>query len=205
MRRKGFTLIELLVVIAIIAILAAILFPVFARAREKARQASCVSNVKQITLGILQYVQDYDEDLPPMRHGWDWIVEAGYIKNRQIFRCPSETPLVNAGGILLYKNCYGVNFCDYARKENDCLQLTYAGIKYPAEKWWLMDAERSAAAQCWQQCDYQAPNYRGWCAWPHNDGLNASFYDGHAKWFNKSILVGSTHWWDPGESARSVQ
>jgi len=63
-RRIGFTLIELLVVIAIIAILAAILFPVFARAREKARQTNCLSNVKQIMLGVLQYAQDYDERMP---------------------------------------------------------------------------------------------------------------------------------------------
>ncbi len=64
MHRHGFTLIELLVVIAIIAILAAILFPVFARAREKARQASCQSNLKQLTLGLMQYIQDYDETIP---------------------------------------------------------------------------------------------------------------------------------------------
>lgn len=63
-RNKGFTLIELLVVIAIIAILAAILFPVFARAREKARQTACLSNLKQLGLGIMQYVQDYDEQFP---------------------------------------------------------------------------------------------------------------------------------------------
>jgi prepilin-type N-terminal cleavage/methylation domain-containing protein/prepilin-type processing-associated H-X9-DG protein len=67
---KGFTLIELLVVIAIIAILAAILFPVFARAREKARQTSCVSNLKQIALAELMYCQDYDDHLSP---GWAWI------------------------------------------------------------------------------------------------------------------------------------
>ncbi|MCD6351947.1 MAG: prepilin-type N-terminal cleavage/methylation domain-containing protein, partial [Armatimonadetes bacterium] len=68
--RRGFTLIELLVVIGIIAILAAILFPVFARAREKARQASCLSNLKQLALGFLMYIQDYDERLP--RYCW-WL------------------------------------------------------------------------------------------------------------------------------------
>ena len=70
MRRKGFTLIELLVVIAIIAILAAILFPVFAKAREKARQASCLSNVKQMSLGVGMYVQDWDDTYPPAVTGW---------------------------------------------------------------------------------------------------------------------------------------
>jgi prepilin-type N-terminal cleavage/methylation domain-containing protein len=63
-KRHGFTLIELLVVIAIIAILAAILFPVFARAREKARQNTCLSNIKQITLGLIMYMADYDSRLP---------------------------------------------------------------------------------------------------------------------------------------------
>ncbi len=95
--RSGFTLIELLVVIAIIAILAAILFPVFAKAREKARQATCVSNVKQITLGILMYTQDYDEILCPpsvggtdniQSYGWSDLVQP-YIKNSQAMDCPS--------------------------------------------------------------------------------------------------------------------
>ena len=63
-RRSGFTLIELLVVIAIIAILAAILFPVFARARESARRTSCISNLKQLALGTMMYAQDYDETYP---------------------------------------------------------------------------------------------------------------------------------------------
>jgi prepilin-type N-terminal cleavage/methylation domain-containing protein len=67
--RRGFTLIELLVMIAIIAILAAILFPVFAQAREKARQASCLSNARQIANGIQMYVQDYDETMPALEHG----------------------------------------------------------------------------------------------------------------------------------------
>ena len=72
--RRAFTLIELLVVIAIIAILAAILFPVFAKAREKARQSSCLSNTKQLALGMLQYTQDYDERLI-------WYVNSTYDFN----------------------------------------------------------------------------------------------------------------------------
>ncbi|WP_218025618.1 DUF1559 domain-containing protein [Capsulimonas corticalis] len=92
MKRTGFTLIELLVVIAIIAILAAILFPVFAKAREKARQITCASNEKQIGLGILQYNQDYDEMFPMLHYNdgagqevrWFDAVSP-YIKNGQIY------------------------------------------------------------------------------------------------------------------------
>ena len=98
--RRGFTLIELLVVIAILAILAAILFPVFARAREKARQASCQSNLRQLGLATLMYAQDYDERLP----WWDYtqgeLNGSGfshcravypYVNNLQLFACPSGT------------------------------------------------------------------------------------------------------------------
>jgi len=114
MKRRGFTLIELLVVIAIIAILAAILFPVFAQARETARMASCLSNLKQIGLGTMMYVQDYDETYPNCK-AWgrmwtgDWLGSPGtvapninpdlmrylpdlinpYVKNNQIWFCPT--------------------------------------------------------------------------------------------------------------------
>ncbi len=99
LRWRGFTLIELLVVIAIIAILAAILFPVFARAREKARTASCQSNLKQIILGALMYANDYDETFLPMwtqswfqgqsgRIWWQGLVQP-YVKNVQMFACPT--------------------------------------------------------------------------------------------------------------------
>jgi prepilin-type N-terminal cleavage/methylation domain-containing protein/prepilin-type processing-associated H-X9-DG protein len=98
--RGGFTLIELLVVIAIIAILAAILFPVFARARENARRASCQSNMKQLGLGIMQYLQDYDEryfrgtaGALPTGAGWAGAIYP-YTKSVQLYKCPSDnTPL----------------------------------------------------------------------------------------------------------------
>ncbi len=116
--RKGFTLIELLVVIAIIAILAAILFPVFARARENARRASCQSNLKQIGLGIMQYTQDYDEKYPMRQYNntdagivnsWRRVTFP-YTKSSQLYACPSNTnntgfnsdsdePRMNAAGL----------------------------------------------------------------------------------------------------------
>src|SRR5579875_3653969 len=100
-QRRGFTLIELLVVIAIIAILAAILFPVFAQAREKARQASCLSNEKQLALGVLQYGQDADESYPSQpveganAANWDWqqtwVTQVQpYIKSYDVFTCPDD-------------------------------------------------------------------------------------------------------------------
>ena len=135
---KAFTLIELLVVIAIIAILAAILFPVFARARENARRASCQSNLKQIGIGILQYVQDYDERYPSTSMGytvtlptgnytatWDTTIQP-YVKSGQILQCSSDSksgrvthPLYGANSYRSYsaaKNVFG-NYDPFATNE----------------------------------------------------------------------------------------
>lgn len=122
--RSGFTLIELLVVIAIIAILAAILFPVFAQAREKARQASCLSNLKQLTMGWLMYAQDYDETFPQWKWDVNWANGSGnpnnnatslwcnaifpYVKNVQVYSCPSDARGITAqqafGGWFNFNN-----------------------------------------------------------------------------------------------------
>ncbi len=98
-KAAGFTLIELLVVIAIIAILAAILFPVFARARENARKASCQSNLKQLAIGVSMYLQDYDQCFPvwfreeyPNSPAHPTVAVSPYLKNTQILVCPSQTP-----------------------------------------------------------------------------------------------------------------
>ncbi len=107
--KRGFTLIELLVVIAIIAILAAILFPVFATAREKARQTSCASNEKQLGLAIIQYNQDYDECYPAMdinSQGWATPVYP-YVKATAVYQCPDDPSVPQAG----FAACsYSMNF-----------------------------------------------------------------------------------------------
>ncbi len=101
-KRTAFTLIELLVVIAIIAILAAILFPVFARARENARRASCMSNMKQIGLGVMQYTQDYDEHYPPNGHYFTSTGSAGQLNDL-------NTDTSQPSGIFLVTNNSGTS------------------------------------------------------------------------------------------------
>jgi prepilin-type N-terminal cleavage/methylation domain-containing protein/prepilin-type processing-associated H-X9-DG protein len=118
--KRGFTLIELLVVIAIIAILAAILFPVFAKVREKARQTSCLSNEKQLGLAFAQYVQDYDEKYPSAGlksgsvsgitndgQGWAGTIYS-YVKSTGLYKCPDESASVN-GNLVPVSYGYNVN------------------------------------------------------------------------------------------------
>jgi len=153
-RKTGFTLIELLVVIAIIAILAAILFPVFAQAREKARSASCQSNLKQIMTACLMYANDYDERLPfyrtPCWGLWTyhphWFASINaYIKNTQLYSCPST---VNCGYChwscwpenQAYRPSGGIGYGYNEYLLNDCCRMSkIASLKYPAEMVVLAD------------------------------------------------------------------
>jgi prepilin-type N-terminal cleavage/methylation domain-containing protein/prepilin-type processing-associated H-X9-DG protein len=194
--RRGFTLIELLVVIAIIAILAAILFPVFAKAREKARQTSCLSNMKQLILGVMQYAQDYDERIP--QHGtrcnaagvggdgtgnpdnrcqWDKIEP--YVKNTQCRYCPSGPGLR-----------YGWNI-DGAITPGASL----AAFTLPSQTVLMGDTAYTGPFFRWGtpgRCPTgQSITNLGCIADRHNEGANFALMDGHAKWYSYQSMVGS--------------
>jgi len=202
--RKGFTLIELLVVIAIIAILAAILFPVFARAREKARQTSCLSNVKQILLASLMYAQDYDEMMPvghigpdpqndPRATIWFNIIQP-YAKNTQLYTCPSFK-MTLAGANTPFPG-YGINACMECPWLDYCWtpSVSLGQIQRPAEILFIADAANWQA--CWAtvgwanackgQCD---PTVRLPGNTRHNEGSNIGFCDGHAKWLSTGTVT----------------
>jgi prepilin-type N-terminal cleavage/methylation domain-containing protein/prepilin-type processing-associated H-X9-DG protein len=172
MKKKGFTLIELLVVIAIIAILAAILFPVFARARENARRASCQSNQKQIALGFKQYIQDYDELYPRTGSSPVWNVALDpYLKSTQIFVCPSDS-VANAGSFS-----YGYNGNLNAQNESQMNNSAVIVLNY--------EITGNATAAVTATTAGVTAGTR------HLDGANYSFVDGHVKWLRPEKLSGT--------------
>jgi prepilin-type N-terminal cleavage/methylation domain-containing protein/prepilin-type processing-associated H-X9-DG protein len=197
--RRGFTLIELLVVIAIIAILAAILFPVFAKAREKARQSSCLSNVKQIILGTLQYMQDYDERAPGAYTAFNTGYSAQaviqpYLKSVQIFRCPSfDWAFANGSwGLPLppelvgQRGSYGYNYTGSLGGSLPYAPLSLGDIQRPAEFLFWVEANQGYTTAFGTGAAYQTTYYAyndGTApVAPHNEGTNIGFMDGHAKW-----------------------
>ncbi len=197
--RKGFTLIELLVVIAIIAILAAILFPVFARAREKARQTSCLNNCKQMGVAALMYSQDYDEriiaaysDLRPYGLRCDlfntvlvyWpALMYPYVKNLHIFVCPSKPE-----GSFARWLSYGCNGW-VVRSARNAFKLPQ--IKYPAETVMFADSDWTGRPDYGWSNSYNFQHSSWHCSSfvpaRHNGGANYTFADGHAKWHDMQL------------------
>ena len=218
-RRRGFTLIELLVVIAIIAILAAILFPVFAKAREKARQAGCVSNLKQWALAFQMYAQDYDGCIPPFYdsvapHYWSFKIFP-YVKSKDMWFCPSvkKWDITDANMYTfpgLYVIPYGMsayadnNFQPKPRSIGAARQPwanpTYVmdescnleTIKSPAEKVVLGDTTHHTAPYN-QQYGYSAfsplRDAENTVSKRHNGGAVVNFADGHARWYKWDYLT----------------
>lgn len=190
--RRGFTLIELLVVIAIIAILAAILFPVFAKAREKARQTSCLSNEKQLSLAILQYVQDYDETMPmyaPGNYAYNWDTACmPYLKNTQVLNCPSAT---SSPGYTRY----GVNYPHLSWTGGGA---ALGNVSRPSEIAMLFETQYDNGGQlklAYCPSHYPVPvaadrTLNGLPLVPrHNEGINIGYVDGHCKWMKQAPIM----------------
>jgi prepilin-type N-terminal cleavage/methylation domain-containing protein/prepilin-type processing-associated H-X9-DG protein len=193
--RGAFTLIELLVVIAIIAILAAILFPVFGRARENARRSSCQSNIKQIGLGIKQYTQDYDEKFPNIdgntgtltNPGWAYAIQP-YIKSEQLFQCPSETTSAPTGPTIITAEdrAMAAGSNDYFMNYNLGSQ-SEAILEYSSNT--IMNGDGQGTTNNANNNVTSAPSVG---RSRHLEGANYSFADGHVKWYRPAaILSGS--------------
>ena len=212
MSENGFTLIELLVVIAIIAILAAILFPAFARARENARRASCQSNLKQIGLGVAQYTQDYDEMMPfqtspdvlnfmvPSAANWEpnffWQLQP-YLKSTQIYLCPSPVrnttfPLSETAymtnGVLGKTAAGGARSIASIPETSSIIQLQ----EYTTSSGWASEAPTRVVAGA-NTGKFQYWLYAKEYSNSHFDGGNLLFADGHVKWRKQSTICAAEY------------
>jgi prepilin-type N-terminal cleavage/methylation domain-containing protein/prepilin-type processing-associated H-X9-DG protein len=213
-RRRGFTLIELLVVIAIIAILAAILFPVFARARENARKSTCQSNLKQMSMGVLQYIQDYDE-MTPGAYGnsrqtlggamptgpvsgwgtspnwWSWVdLIDPYMKNKGVYKCPSGTSAIgyNASQIAMpgSHTAPGRPLANFTKVADTIMIFDSPGLRSCGQPHgWRLDADGP-----WGYC-YGIPaiNEKEFCS-----SAYAQNYERHMGGCNYAFMDGHVKW-----------
>ncbi|MFQ6097916.1 MAG: prepilin-type N-terminal cleavage/methylation domain-containing protein [Armatimonadota bacterium] len=199
---NAFTLIELLVVIAIIAILASLIFPVFSRAREKARQGRCSSNIRQIGMALLMYADDFDECMPPQFTGgpqpglYRWMDEIlPYVRNAQLFVCPTKAKAVYVPDTVGEYGGYVCNVAYFGRDNNDgqpteppfsIVGRALSEIEDESGTIMVGDGRTSNYQAAWNTrpnqpkviTDGHLHNYHG----RHNDGLNALYCDGHVKW-----------------------
>ncbi len=208
-KKTAFTLIELLVVIAIVALLAAILFPVFARARENARKSSCLNNTKQIGVALTMYVQDADETYPPAYYNGGGIPLGAwlenYSRNRQIWRCPSDGVNRTAVRPDYLNQSYAWNSW-YFNSNNGKFGPQYVPKKLSDIK---KVADLAAVWGSWAANGFifDHPNNPGICSEPrariegsldcanstvsqgHLGGGNFTFADGHAKFINSGKIM----------------
>ena len=189
MRRhaRGFTLIELLVVIAIIAILASILFPVFAQAREKARRTQCISNLQQLGLGIKMYTEDADETMPMWSllggapgsnppgtpYTWDTQIQP-YVRNSQILICPDNSYGLDNRSYALPRYVSGVELGMIVNATRTVVLFEKGG--YPPGVW------QDATGENFSQTRDQALDGPCW----HSEGKDFAYVDGHVKWQRRS-------------------
>jgi prepilin-type N-terminal cleavage/methylation domain-containing protein len=205
-RAAGFTLVELLVVISVIAILAAILFPVFAQAREKARQTSCLSNMRQMGLAVQMYAQDYDECLPLAATAtdtgflnWHHLVDP-YVKNQQVWVCPSYNgPIRDIYGNLVCHYGYNAFYLNLSVDPtniytlNNAPGISLAGIAEPAKCALIVDnrgidgklPENHLSTYVLPPSQTDA-DYWGRPDPRHTIGVVLGLMDSHVKWFRPS-------------------
>jgi len=210
-KTRGFTLIELLVVIAIIAILAAMLLPALAKAREKARQSNCISNLKQIGLAAFMYCDDNKEIYPncttyvnaatigiglsPQVEEWYTLLRP-YITDTKIMACPSvNTTVIYAGGVTSGHLGYGVGFV----RNQVISNLAMAAVLAPSTCLYLADGGTSNNYMRWQcpaaatgGCTLMGANYLSWAYTRHNGGADYLFLDGHVGSFNVGTTLTAT-------------
>lgn len=180
--KEGWSLVELLVVIGIIALFTAIFFPVFARAREKARQTTCLSNLRQLATAATLYSDDYDGyhtrgQFAPFTgvHTWLDAIDP-YLKSKQIAVCPTARRTT----ALPYSYGYNISYwgagdlLDGMHGVQDLMPVHQSNVIEPSETVWMIDFERYWG--CGLEFGLEEPT------WRHNEGANAAFVDGHASW-----------------------